>query len=456
VKHRAVDDADHGYRVVPTPFPLVRPTRDAFTDQKLWYCYAGLWPVVEHVLKEAGCEIDARHVHVAPLPDRRKVRRQGDRPVDNAMLRCVQQQDRAVIRYTPGKVKPAWLITQIARGWPEKTLVVVTTRTNETLDMAQQLRKDGLDATYATRRHYPDEIGPVLVATDGFLSGHTEMQKRHIAIFLDAAKAFSTRSLEVSEYALDARIYGLLADHAKPELFVRDHITALFGFNELHIPEHGQVRRPVHVYSVQVRGGMRFDSANTNAFEVKRAGIWRNNGRNQFIARFCREIDREAAFRPKIRNGPADGQMGSVNPKIAVLVENVDHALALAKLLPEAVMCSGDEVNLDGVPTRDTRHFREIGSKEWNMCISTFAGLAELPEVNVLMRADGGMGVFETCINVNANRPPLIVDICDRHHPLLRQWQRQRHDEYKRLGWNVSGKGPMDPVEAFMNSRPEV
>lgn len=111
-----------------------------------------------------------------------------------------------MIRYKPGKVDPVWLVTQIARAWPEKKLAVVTTKTAEMLGVAQQFRKYGLDdATYAGRRHYTNEFGRVLVATDDFLSGHVEVQKRDIAVFLDATEAFSRRGFDAIQFSLQAR-----------------------------------------------------------------------------------------------------------------------------------------------------------------------------------------------------------------------------------------------------------
>jgi len=435
-----------------------------FTDQELWYCHAGLWPLVERLLKEAGYEIDARRVHGPPLPKACRVQREEDWPVDNALLRCVRQQDRAVVRYTPGKVKPAWLITQIARGWPERTLVIVTTRTDDTLDMAKQLRRYGLDVTYATRGHYPDEIGRVLVATESFLSGHPEVQTRDIAVFLDDAEAFSSKGLEVGKFAYDARVYGFLADYAKPEPFIRDHIAALFAFEEVRIPEHGRVLQPVEVVSVAYKGGVPPESAEKKtAFTVKRDCIWRNNGRNQFIARLCRGIvdgDTDGLKLPnrlmELINGTIRPKTGSYGPKIGIIVDNVDHALALAGVLQEVAICMSKDVNRFGLSKKQESQLPEEEGDDWKVCISTFAGLAELPRVNVLIRADGGMGVPEALINVYVSKPSLVVDVCDRHHPLLRLWQRQRHEEYERLGWNIHGKGPMDPVRAFMSTRPEV
>ena len=285
-------------------------------------------------------------------------------------------------------------------------------------------------------------------------------------IFLDATEAFSRRGFDVIKFSLRARVYGLLAGYATPEPFIRDHIAALFGFEEVRIPEHGRVLQPVEVINVPYKGGVPRSSAEKNtAFTVKRDCIWRNNGRNHFIASLCRGIVNGDMNGLKVTNELMDRinstmrpETGSFGPKIGVIVDNVDHALALAGVMKDAAICMSNDVNLFGMSKKQESQLPEEEGDDWKVCISTFAGLPDLPDVRVIVRADGGMGVPEEAarIDVYSSKPPLIVDIRDRHHPRLRQWQRQRHREYERLGWKISRKGPMDPVEAFMSSRPEI
>jgi hypothetical protein len=42
-------------------------------------------------------------------------------------------------------------------------------------------------------------------------------------------------------------------------------------------------------------------------------------------------------------------------------------------------------------------------------------------------------------------RPLLLVDFCDRRHPLLRRWSRERTERYAQNEWFEPG---VDPVEA--------
>jgi hypothetical protein len=87
---------------------------------------------------------------------------------------------------------------------------------------------------------------------------------------------------------------------------------------------------------VPYKGGVPKSSAEKNtAFTVKRDCIWRNNGRNQFIARLCRGIVNGDMNELKLPNGlmeRIDSTMrtktGSFGPKVGVIVDNVDHALA--------------------------------------------------------------------------------------------------------------------------------
>jgi len=94
--------------------------------------------------------------------------------------------------------------------------------------------------------------------------------------------------------------------------------------------------------------------------------------------------------------------------------------------------------------------------------IVTLAALAvaDLAPVDVLVRADAGTGLPPLTPGQLAqpdgdDRSLLLVDVSDRHHPLLRR-ARRREAAYRARGWFGSGVAPArGRVERFLASRPE-
>jgi hypothetical protein len=49
----------------------------------------------------------------------------------------------------------------------------------------------------------------------------------------------------------------------------------------------------------------------------------------------------------------------------------------------------------------------------------------------------------------------LLIDLDDRHHPLLRRWSRQRRGLYAQRGWFAPGMDPFQArVQQFLANRP--
>jgi hypothetical protein len=84
-----------------------------------------------------------------------------------------------------------------------------------------------------------------------------------------------------------------------------------------------------------------------------------------------------------------------------------------------------------------------------------------LPRPDVLVRADGGVGLPAlgsmelTEPNSEPVRLLLVVDVDDRHHPVLRRRSRSRREAYDRRGWFAPGVEPVQArVNEFLATRP--
>jgi hypothetical protein len=208
--------------------------------------------------------------------------------------------------------------------------------------------------------------------------------------------------------------------------------------------------------------------------EIKRQGLWRNHARNRQVARLARRLQAgewQAIGKgfPPARTGLREGQRLAV----AVLVENLEHAEAIARDLPGWRVATDNDWK-PGCVGRDVKGAQgsvEPGAGGKQGVIITALGIEklDLSGVDVLIRADGGVGLppmtafppGKIVFNENnlpegpAGEPRLVlVDFYDRHHPLLRRWSRQRRAAYAERGWYAAGVEPLERrIELFLAAR---
>jgi len=156
---------------------------------------------------------------------------------------------------------------------------------------------------------------------------------------------------------------------------------------------------------------------------------------------------------------PAVAALANVStPMVWLIVDDVEHALALKDCLRDWRIGTGLSINVGGL-TCDQRRQVMAGRSPFltspGPCIVTGAGMeeADLSQVDVLIRADGGTGLppitHEQLAQAHTDcRPLLIVDFQDRHHPELRRRSRQRRPAYARRGWFPVG---VEPAQARVN-----
>src|SRR5262249_5994600 len=123
-------------------------------------------------------------------------------------------------------------------------------------------------------------------------------------------------------------------------------------------------------------------------------------------------------------------------PRVAVLVENVEHAVCLAQHLPQWGLCFGREVTLAGLSRQQRKMLltRAVGEEPLlgNIILTMSAASGEVVgNIDALIRADGGLRMPSWMQNdlitpQDAPRSLLVVDFDDRHHPQLRRWSKSR------------------------------
>lgn len=431
-----------------------------------------LEPVVREALRRADCEVQIRGEAPGALPEPDEAGLAQLGVIDRVLLDAVRRHGQALVRLGAG-VDPALLVAQLARAWPTKTLAVAVATREDARRLGRALRAFLPDVSVITGQTSPAEVAPVVVTTYPGL-GHTarcrppgprlyDLSWLDVVVCVDALAATGNLAGECLSHAHRARLVGLLPADAKPAPLESDLLACLFGFHEICVPRHGHRERPVRVVRYPIPEGAELP-ASLEGLPLKRRSLWHHALRNRKVARVADALYRGDAA--TVREMLGGGATPDAPCGVVVVTEGVEHALALAPLLPDWPLGAGGHVHEGGLsPAQLARLHRPpdpFGTGP-RRAILTSACLADadLAGVDVLVRADGGVGLppldERKLVEPDAGpeRPLLLVDFQDRHHPRLRRRSRLRREAYAERGWLAPGADPERArVERFLASRP--
>jgi hypothetical protein len=242
----------------------------------------------------------------------------------------------------------------------------------------------------------------------------------------------------------------------KPAPYPGDLLTALFGVQAVHVPQHGHRPVEIVVAFACIHGGA--SPGPGSEAEIKQGGIYQHHVRNRRVARLAQAIAaKDAAQAAGLCPGVGDYlPAGKIN--VGVLVDDVGHGLTLAGKLGWPLVAA-KEVNLTGLSEEDQARIAKSRSGKKPVVV-TADGLARAGHFDVIIRADGGVGLpnmpeESLCCRHGVDRKLVIIDFMDRHHPMLRQRSRRRRNAYLAAGWHVVGIEKATPMDEFMAGRPE-
>jgi hypothetical protein len=409
-------------------------------------------PVVGRLLTNTGYRIirTSNGPTDLPAPNVDQLRQLG--AVDTEFLDTVRHHDRALVGYEPAMVQPALLIGQVARAYPKLTVAVGVSRITEARGLRDQLRRYLPDVVAVTGDYMPPAIGRVVVGTYSALgAGAVELEHRDLVFALDAQEALGDRGLQCFSHACKARLFGFLAKDSTLSAYEGDMLRGLFGFRQMYVPRHNHHERRAEVTFYKVAGA-NLSRTQLDAAMLKREGIWTHELRNRRIARLAHQMTDGG--------GIAEGQQ-PMPGGVAVLVENVEHAVALARYLPSWPVITARTVCNRGLSLRQHGHLGVRGNPS-NGAIITSRALqsVELDDIGVLIRADAGTGLTPlmdsqlVVSNAHPLPPLLVIDFNDRHHPELRRRTRCRRQGYAGRGWFAPGADPVEKrIEQFLAAR---
>jgi hypothetical protein len=173
--------------------------------------------------------------------------------------------------------------------------------------------------------------------------------------------------------------------------------------------------------------GTRPKQQTLNAFEEKVELYWRNGRRNRRVAEVARCLARRGrkSVRSVVGGGPLVGEvLGAAEGSVAVLVESLDHARELARLLPGWAVWSGNDLTVEKpalgcgvIATERAAQVFVIGAGVLIRATGTRWGL---PQINWPWVGGVGRGV--------------LIDFADQYHPLAARNATLRVTEYEESG----------------------
>jgi len=449
----------HGYAQHAVLLPLYHRDQTAASLRLA----STLQPAVEVALQRAGRTYQtSAYDMLPPLPPavRANLSRLG--VVDEPLFALIAAHPHGLVRYEPGMVQPEVLVAQLALAYPTHRFLIAAARIDDVNRLVSQLRTL-VSRTAVTRicdDDNPTEVGRIAVGTFvGLIHTAVELEQREFLIYLDAREGVSTRGLLPLRRAWNARVIGLLPTTAHVAPLEADQLRAAFGFAEAFIPRHNHHERSVHVAPPLAVPGQRLPMGKTASYALKRDGIWHHHGRNGLLVR-----EAKRAARRVMNSSDAPGR----NERVVLLVDHVEHALALGRRLADWLVLVHEDCCTAGLMQQAQRRLRmsqEQRLGDWRCAIVTPLALPaiDLATVDTLLRADGGSGLpaipaAQLVVANDQPTPPLrLVDVQDLHHVQLRQWTRCRQRAYRERGWLAYGVDPIVArAEEFLDARPDV
>jgi len=318
-------------------------------------------------------------------------------------------------------------------------------------------------------QHNPGQAERVVVTTYNRLgAGAIAPERRDIYLAASPAELFANyqdAGIEGLKHLDRARCYGLLATGTPLAPQQRALLLALFGTEAVHVPQHGHHPLPVDVAFTRLEGGQRPPHHRAD-FLLKRLGLWQHHLRNRRLARLF-ELLASRARRERWLVTHQFAELYShvrerMGGRVGLLVEGLEHGLALAELLPCVPLVAGAATWTEGLSGEQLQALKLAKGprKTTAPVIVTYSGLKDAGTFDILVRADGGTGlpplpVPWLAVPNGHDRRLLLVDADDRHHPVLRRWSRERRLAYRAAGWTVAGEPRPSPLDQLLACQQE-
>jgi hypothetical protein len=193
-------------------------------------------------------------------------------------------------------------------------------------------------------------------------------------------------------------------------------------------------RSPVMALFVDVKSESQA-LGSASPLESKRAIYWHNDARNRQIAAIADAAaagDQDALCRQLGVDVELERISGYRPPRVAVVVEAVEHARQLAALLPDWTICAATK-----------EHDANEGAHQDRRIVSAVYAAEHRVKAELLIRASGGEGLvrakgFPPAAEYGYTPPPvLLIDFADQFAKPAAASARRRARVYRRAGMQV-------------------
>lgn len=268
----------------------------------------------------------------------------------------------------------------------------------------------------------------------------------------DALSEYAQRAL--SDVALHCRLIGLLPDDERLSPASRGRLLATFGARRYSVPQLGRVQRVVNLALLHLPEYEVEDIEHEVRF--LRQAVWRNDSFNDLLAAAADSIAAGEARNTWLSpRSPTQIEDLGENTNVVIGCDNVEHALELAKRLPEWQINLGTDCYLDGLSPdglaalrrrRDEPAWSPQACRKRIFTADAFRTY-DLSGVSIIIWAGTGGGLppieSQTLIvdprSPASSRPLLVVDVENRSHRKLRRASRERCWLYVDRGWLPEG-----------------
>lgn len=370
----------------------------------------------------------------------------GLRPGQQEVIESVVQADCGIVDALTGFGKGV-LIEKIIGLYPDKKHLVTTKGKSVCNQLYTRLKavfpQTGL---WSSDKHL---LGNPQVATSGSL-GHLELDKFDI-IQLDEVHELMTPSfLEHYPRFGDAKMISYSAT-----AFDRLDNTALamegyFGPIITSVKYEKGVDLglvvPIEVWKLNWSNAYADVLGNYSDIRRQRSGYWGNHARNNVIAKAVNEVIPQ--------------RLAEKDPQILILVDKVEHALQLGKILPDFTVVYGSIdaesaeyfkqlklLNSAPLTKKDVDEARKkfsagtlkrvIATGIWNTGV-------DFPNLSVIIRADGGASAIKdtqmpgrVCRISSGKEKGILIDSADTFDLWTARRAKSRFDNYREKGWEI-------------------
>lgn len=389
-------------------------------------------------------------------------------PVDAAVLHFVSERSHGLIHYRTG-VSRARIIAQMTQAWPHATFAIATASHGEAQRLRRQLYELGVKTTSVTTRWCPEHPGRIVIGTYAAL-GHTQVEcnKRDFFVAANATHALGEQAQRcLLQVDAGFRLFGFVSEDVRFSPWEQDWLTATFGLDEIYVPGYAHQQVTPQVVWAPFRWHAQEGNGGNGKAVAQPQLIWRNHVRNRRIARLARALvagDHTAI----VTDAPDVAPALAANDarRVIILVDGVDHAVALAERLADWPIVTGDHVETRGLVSRQ-RRLLTAGTSRWVTGASTIVTTAGASRLDL---GDGQTMIIWA--SAGRHLPPLppawrmartgearellLMDIDDRGSGPLVEWKRHRQAAYRRADWLPPGTDLLTArIERFLAERPK-